>query len=53
MADVSDPLLSHDTDVTGSGSTPNDNTMDVDIEVPPDGENICRVSRSSMHLPQH
>ena len=40
MADVSDPLLSHDTDVTGSGATLNDNTMDVDIEVLSDGENI-------------
>ena len=47
MADVSDPLLSHDADVTGSGATLNDNTMDVDIEVLSDGENIRRVSRSS------
>ena len=37
MANVSDPLLSRDTDVTGCGATPNDDTMDVDIEVPPDG----------------
>ena len=47
MADVSDPLLSHDADVTGSGATLNDNTMDVDIEVLSDGENIRHVSRSS------
>jgi hypothetical protein len=43
MADVSDPLFSRDADVTGSGATPNDNTMDVDMDVPPDGENIRRV----------
>jgi hypothetical protein len=47
MADISDPLLSRDADVTGSGATLNDNTMDVDIEVLSDGENIRRVSRSS------
>ena len=40
MADVCDPLLSCDADVTGSGATLNDNTMDVDIEVLSDGENI-------------
>ena len=34
MADVSDPLLSRDADVTGPGATLNDNTtMDVDIKV--------------------
>ena len=36
MADVSDPLLSCDADVAGSGATLNDNTMDVDIEAPSD-----------------
>ena len=46
MAD--DPLLSRDG--TGSGTTPNDNTMDVDIEVPPDGENVCCVCHSSMPI---
>ena len=47
MADVSDPLLSRDADVTGSGATLNDNTMDVDIKVLSDGENIQHVSCSS------
>ena len=52
MSDISDPLLSCDADVTGSGATLNDNTMDVDIKVPPDGENICHVSCSSTMLMQ-
>jgi hypothetical protein len=50
MTDVSDPLLSCDADVTGSGTTLNDNTMDVDTDVAFDGENICCVSRSSMPM---
>jgi len=50
MADVSDPLLSHDADVTGSGATLNHNTMDVDMDVPSDGEKICCVSHSSMPM---
>ena len=48
MADVSNPLLSHDADVIGSNATLNDNTMDVDIEVLSDGGNIQCVSCSSM-----
>src|ERR1700678_1083309 len=47
MADISDPLLSRDADVTGSGATLNDNTLDVDTKVFCGGENIRRVSRSS------
>ena len=41
MADVSDHLLSHDADVTGSGATLYDNTMNVDINVPHVDENVC------------
>ena len=48
MADVSDPLLSRDVDVAGSGARPNDNTMHVDIEAPPDGE---IHPRQCSHLP--
>ena len=51
MADVSDPLLSCDADVAGSGATPNDITMDIDIEAPPDGENNVVRPHQCSHLP--
>ena len=46
MSDISDPLLTSDSDVTGPGATLNNNAMNVDIDVLPTSESIKNVSCS-------
>jgi len=50
MSDVSDPLLTCDADVVGSGAALNNNSMHVDMDVDVTGENTHSHRRSS--LPQ-
>jgi len=47
MSDVSDPLLTCDADVVGSGAALNNNSMHVDMDVDVTGENTHSHRRSS------
>jgi hypothetical protein len=47
MSDVSDPLLTCDTDVVGSGAALNNTNIHVDMDVDITGENIRSPRRSS------
>jgi len=50
MSDISDPLLTSDSDVTGPGATLNNNAMNVDIDVLPASKSIKNVSCSSTQV---
>jgi len=49
MSDISDPLLTSDSDVTGPGATLNNNAMNVDIDLPA-RKSIQNVSCSSRQV---